>query len=112
VCIVIHMNKKQGIVYKTPKQKYLRLKELSAALEYGKVKSDKRIQVVMPSFVVNALDKEFPNTDRSSILTRLAVEALLAKIKYEESTELSDWRMSEQEDLDTMWNYLEERESE
>ena len=106
------VDKRDDFIYKTSKQKYLKLKELSAALEYGKVKSDKRIQVVMPSFVVNALDKEFPNTDRSSILTRLAVEALLAKIKYEESTELSDWRMSEQEDLDTMWNYLEERESE
>jgi len=106
------MDKEQKIIYKTPKQKYIKLKELATALEYGKVKSDKRIQVVMPSFVVKTLDKEFPNVDRSSLLTRLAVEALLAKIEYEDSMELSNWRMAEQEDLDTMWNYLEERENE
>jgi hypothetical protein len=99
-------------IYKTPEQKKLTLREISRALEYGSVKADRRIQVVMPSEVVNALDQEFPNVNRSKLLTRLAVDALLAKLKYKDSPELKDWIASEQDGLDEMWDYLEERESE
>ncbi len=99
-------------IYKTPKQRKLTLKEISRALEYGSVKADRRIQVVMPSEVVRALDEEFPNVNRSKLLTRFAVDALLANYRYQDPPELKDWIASEQEGLDRMWDYLEERENE
>ncbi len=105
-------NQKSKSIYKTPKKQALVLKEIANALEYGTVKADKRIQVVMPSEVVEALDREFPDVNRSKLLTRIAVDVLLKKLKYKDKPELDDWISAEQEDLDTMWDYLEGRESE
>ncbi len=50
------------------------LRDISTAARYGSLDADRRIQVKMPSVVVDALDREFPHKDRSAFLTQLAIE--------------------------------------
>lgn len=93
-------------------KKYFELSDMSDALQYGSLDSDRRIQVKMPSAVVDALDELYPNIDRSKILTQLALEAILTRKKFQDRKILQQLVDSEQEDWDTMLDYLEERERE
>lgn len=96
---------------KKPKNdSYFVLKDMATALEYGTVKSERRVQIKMPKLVVDELDKEFSDTERSKLLTQAAVSLLLSKKRFSDSPELYDLVTSEQNDLDDLWNYLEERE--
>jgi hypothetical protein len=95
--------------YEIPKIEYLKLKEMSAALQYGNLKSDKRIQVKMPSAVVTALDAMFSGEDRSKVITKAVLEMLLNSSRMSDST-LEAWQTTQQYDLDRMWTYLDERE--
>jgi hypothetical protein len=98
--------------YKIPKNKYYMLRDMSRSLEYGKIKLDKRIQVKMPSFVVEKLDSMFPNTDRSTLLTKLALEAILngAYIDNQPNDGWATFVDMEEAASEDMLNYLEERE--
>ncbi|OGC38633.1 hypothetical protein A3K42_01145 [candidate division WWE3 bacterium RBG_13_37_7] len=102
--------------YKYPKIKnkkeLLILKDIATALEYGTVKADKRIQVTMPSFVVNELDELFPNIDRSRLLTQLAVDLLIRSKKFKDNDDLAQLTQESLHDDDVMLNYLKERENE
>lgn len=93
-------------------KKYLELHDMSNALQYGSLDADRRIQVKMPSAVVDALDELFPEVDRSKILTQLALEAILTRKRFQERGVLQAMVNSEQEDWDTMLEYLEKRERE
>ena len=84
---------------------------MASALEYGSLTSDRRIQVKMPSAIVDELDREFPNIDRSKLLTQAALDLLMRK-KRLENPQLEHWQQEEQYDLDRMWNYLDQRENE
>ncbi|GEM_PF-898532 len=100
------MKKKEYTLDKT----YYLLKDISIAYAYGDIKSDKRLQVVMPKVVVEELDKEFPNIDRSKLLTQLVLEALLVKKRYAFDPDMEELALEEQYDLDRMLDYLEEEE--
>lgn len=108
MCIVVHMD------YKYPQDKKdketLILKDMADSYKYGAIKANRRVQLKMPAFVVEQLDKEFPNIDRSKLLTKAAIDILLQKKKFSDNNDLYDWVITEQEDLDTMWEYLSERE--
>lgn len=88
---------------------YEQLKLLAEALSFADVKADRRVQVKMPSMLVELLDQEFPDQDRSKIITQAALE-LLIRIKSLNNPKLEGWTNEEQRDLDRMWTYLEERE--
>lgn len=90
----------------------LKLQDMATALEYGSLPLDQRIQVKMPTTIINALDAAFPNVSRSKILTQLALDALIRHYRYSDDPDLQVWIDSEQEGLDRMWEYLEEREKE
>lgn len=105
MCTIVHM-KDPG----NSNDNYYILRDAASALEYGSIKSDKRIQVKMPSFVVDALDKEFPDQDRSSAITQAVLELLLRKKRISDAN-LEHWQNDEQYDMDRMWNYLEERDA-
>ena len=90
---------------------YHKLVTLAESLSFGPSKADRRIQVKMPSLVVEHLDKAFPNQDRSRVLTQLALEAILRHIRFPEP-EIRELVEQEQHDLDRMWEYLEERDNE
>ena len=66
----------------------------------------------MPAMVIEELDKEFTNIDRSKLLTQIAIEALLLKKRYKNNPDLAELANEEQYDLDRMLEYLEERENE
>jgi metal-responsive CopG/Arc/MetJ family transcriptional regulator len=91
-------------------QALLRLRDMHTALQYGSVKSDKRIQVVMPAEVINALDEISPETDRSKLLTKLAIEYILKQQYFSDRPEIATIAQDEQTGLDHMLTYLEERE--
>lgn len=93
----------------TPQQTLI-LKDMQTALEYGSVKADRRLQVVMPSAVVEALDELFPELERSKVLTQLAINAILEKQAFGDRPELGELAAHDQAGLTTMLNYLEERE--
>ncbi|HEX7018009.1 MAG TPA: hypothetical protein VF209_03840 [Patescibacteria group bacterium] len=97
--------------YTLPAAKYLSLRDMAIALEYGSVPADKRIQVKMPSIVVEELDRLFPTIDRSKLLTQLALEAILHTYRFVDRPDLGDLAASEQAAMDEMWNYLEERDA-
>lgn len=91
-------------------QTLLMLKDMQTALQYGSVRADRRIQVVMPSEVVSALDDLYPDTDRSKLLTQLAIDFILQKQHFVDRPELANLVSSEQSGLDSMLQYLEARE--
>lgn len=92
-------------------RKYLTLRDMAIALEYGSVPADRRIQVKMPSAVVDALDQLFPDVDRSKLLTQLALEAILHSARFADRPDLGEIAASEQSRMNTMLEYLEEREA-
>ncbi len=102
---------KHSITY-NPKIKntYLKLNDIAVALNYGQLNNDQRIQVKMPKFIVEELARIFPHIDRSKLLTKLAVQALLDHYRYLDQQEILLHQLQEQEDLDEMWSYLEKRD--
>lgn len=107
MCTIVCMNKK----YTIGPRKYLTLRDMAVALEYGSVSADRRIQVKMPSEVVDALDRLFPQVDRSKLLTQLALEAILHAYRFADRPDLGEIATSEQSRMNTMLEYLEERET-
>jgi metal-responsive CopG/Arc/MetJ family transcriptional regulator len=91
-------------------QALLWLKDMQTALQYGSLKSDRRIQVVMPEEVVAALDELSGDMDRSKLLTKLALDYILKQYHFADRPELIAISDSEQVGLDNMMRYLEERE--
>ncbi len=96
---------------KKKKVSYSALNDYFVVGDYGNFDADRRVQLKMPSAIVDELDAEFPSIDRSKLMTLLAVSALIEK-KRNDNPELEHWRNDEQYDLDRMWDYLEEREHE
>ena len=100
--------------YKIPKSKYYMIRDMARALDYNaKLDLDRRIQVKMPSFVVDTLDAMFPKTDRSTLLTKLALQAILDNI-YIETQPDDGWASfidMEKEANKDMLDYLEKREA-
>jgi len=90
---------------------YQQLVDMANALSFTKLKADRRIQIKMPKLVVDELDKEFPNIDRSKLLTQLALEILIRKKRFPEP-HLLELANEEQHDLDQMWEYLDKRDHE
>ncbi|MFZ1721115.1 MAG: hypothetical protein WAU07_01280 [Microgenomates group bacterium] len=84
--------------------------DLAESLRFGSVQADRRVQLKMPAAVVEELDKQFPNIDRSHLITQLAVDFITQKMKFEDRPVLTHMQASEDETLSDMWNYLEERE--
>jgi hypothetical protein len=93
------------------KQATLELRDIATSLQYGSLKNDQRVQIKMPSQVLELLDKTFSNINRSKLITQLVVQALLQHFKFSDRDFLQSHSAQEQSDLDQMWNYLEERES-
>ncbi len=92
------------------KNAYFVLRDCAEALEYGAVKSDARIQVKLPRIVLEQLDVNYPNTDRSKVITKAIIDLLLSKYRVADK-ELEHWQADDQYDMDRLWSYLEERES-
>ncbi|MCA9370100.1 MAG: hypothetical protein H6774_02425 [Pseudomonadales bacterium] len=88
---------------------YLQLRDAQVALSVGKLRSDTRVQVKMPAFVVKALDALFPDTDRSTLLTSLAVDTLVRRLELDHDAP-ARLAAQDQAGLDTLILYLEERE--
>jgi hypothetical protein len=89
---------------------YLLLKDIATTLEYGSVKADKRIQVTMPKFVVDELDRLFPQIERSKLLTQAATELLLRRLRFKDNADLQFLVETEQDELDETWDYLNKRD--
>jgi len=89
--------------------KYFQLKDNAQAYGVSKIELDKRVQVKFPSFLINILDKEFPNANRSELITRAVTDYLLQHLRIK-TPDLVLLHIEEQRDLDVMWNYLEERQ--
>ena len=89
--------------------KYFQLKDSAQAYGVGKIELDKRVQVKFPSFLINILDEEFPDSNRSELITRAVTDYLLQYLRIK-TPDLVLPHIEEQRDLDVMWNYLEERE--
>ena len=104
MCIVVCMKKR------LPKQMILKLQDMGTAAEYQALPLDKRVQVKMPSSVVASLDQLFPDTDRSQVITRFVLDALVRHLRFSADEELSLLANDEQTQLDTLWEYLEHRE--
>lgn len=91
-------------------EKNVLLKDLAVAAQYGSLPADRRLQLTMPAFIVEELDKAFPGIDRNKLFTKMALEMLLRKFRYADAPHLQELVDLEQEGLDTMWSYLEERD--
>lgn len=92
-----------------PQSEYTALKSMADSLSFTNIKADRRVQVKMPSFVVDLLDQEFPQQDRSQVITQAALDLLL-RIKRLKNPKLEDWVREEQHSIDRMWTYLDERD--
>jgi hypothetical protein len=95
----------------TTSTKHQLFEDLSISLQFGAVKADRRVQVKMPDIVVQELDRLFPDTDRSLLLTKLAVEAILHHLRFSDRPDLGDLTHADQAGLDTMYGYLETRDA-
>lgn len=89
----------------------LNLIDIANAPRFGNLPADKRVQIKMPSSVVAALDKLFPKTDRSRLLTQLALQAISQKLRFSNRPDLYFVSQTEQNNLDSAWNYLEGRDA-
>ena len=100
MCINIHMtaNKLNDYQY---------LQDLATSLALGGKK--RRIQVVMPEKLVDMIDKTFPNTDRSTLISQAFTDILIQKKRIDDP-ELEAWAREEQYNLDEMETYLKARD--
>ena len=87
---------------------YQYLQDLSTSLSLSN-KKNRRVQLKMPSMLVDMLDKAFPNVDRSTLLTQAVTDLLLRKNRVTDPT-LEGWVAEEQYIADEMETYLNERE--
>jgi hypothetical protein len=69
----------------------------------------RRVQLKMPTAIVEMLDKKFPKINRSRLLTQAAVELLIRKTRADRP-DMEQWLAAEQDDLDEMWGYLNFRD--
>ncbi|MBU1200326.1 hypothetical protein KJ953_02185 [Patescibacteria group bacterium] len=90
-------------------KEYQDLLDISSGVGRALVNADRRVQLKMPSVIVDMLDGEFPGINRSELLTQMATEILIRKKRMSDPT-LEGWVSEEQYDLDRMWTYLTERE--
>lgn len=105
VCTIVCMKYK----YPTNSRTLSELKDIAIAYHYGSANADRRVQLKMPSMIVDLLDQEFPGEDRSSVLTKLAIDALARKKRFGDST-IPEFLADEQSRLDDLWDYLDSRE--
>lgn len=84
--------------------------DLATSLTHGPVPADQRVQIKMPSQVVQELNRLFPKIDRSRLLTQLAVEAINQRLRLADKPELIELATQEQVGLDNLWAYLDERD--
>lgn len=86
------------------------LNDMAKTLEYGKLTSNRRVQIKIPSILVEEIDQEYPQIDRSKYFMWLAINNLLQKKRAVLDDDLEVFLSSDQEMLDDLSNYLEERE--
>lgn len=89
---------------------YHNLQAINDAQKLTKIKANTRVQLKMPDTILKLLKQEFPRLNRSELLTRLAIDALLHKKRIADPT-LEHWVSDDQYDLDRLWAYLDEREN-
>lgn len=115
MCIIVCMDTTKKT--KKPKQAYSKtavevlLYDMAKTLEIGKLNTDSRIQLKMPKLLVEEIDKEYPQIDRSKYFMWLAINNLLLKKKAIPDDDLQDLLASDQETLSDLSRYLDERES-
>ena len=102
---VYHDNMKLSFI-----KKLQYFQDLATSIRQGLIKSDRRVQLKMPNSVVTELDKQFPDVDRSHLITQLAIDLITQKLKLKDRSILMGLKASEQSSLDDMLNYLEDRE--
>jgi hypothetical protein len=92
-------------------QKKLVLHDVATAAAYGSLPADRRIHLSMPGFLVDELDALYPHKNRNELFTEILVELIAKKYQYQHSPELAALAKDEQGSLDTLWNYLAERDA-
>lgn len=85
--------------------------DLTTSLRMGTVKADRRVQLKMPKKIVEELDSQFPDIDRSHLITQLAADFLAQKMQFEDRPIFNHLQASEQSELNEMWKYLENRDA-
>ena len=86
------------------------LYDMAKTLELGKLNSDSRVQLKIPKLLVDEIDKEYPQIDRSKYFMWLAVNNLLLKKRAIPDDDLQDLLTSDQETLSDLADYLDMRE--
>lgn len=86
------------------------LNNMAKTLEIGRLDSDRRVQLKMPTIIVDEIDREYPEIDRSKYFMWLAVNNLLLRKRAIPDDDLQDLLSSDQQTLDDLTNYLDERE--
>lgn len=87
------------------------LRDSAIALNYGRLNNDKRIQVTMPSSIIEIIDRLFPNVERNKILTKAAIAFLSKEIQTSYKFDAKDLLQEEQADMDEMWNDLDKMDN-
>lgn len=108
VCIMVCMKSTKQAYVKTTTETLLY--DMAKTLELGKLTSDSRVQLKMPKLLVDEIDKEYPQIDRSKYFMWLAVNNLLLKKRAIPDDDLQDLLTSDQETLSDLADYLDERE--
>ncbi len=103
--------KKKQYIQSSQAQALLQLKDMAASMEQGDLPLDDRVQVKMPSVVVEALDASRGEISRSELLTRIALEYLIERKRFVDRPDLHDIKLAEQSMLDRAVDYLEERDA-
>jgi len=88
---------------------YQYLQDLATSLALGGKK--RRIQVVMPEKLVDMIDKTFPDTDRSTLISQALTDLLIHRYRIADP-DLAAWIDEEQYDTNTMEAYISAREKE
>lgn len=83
------------------------LRDSAIALNYGRLKNDQRLQVTMPSSIVEIIDRLFPNEERNKIFTKAIIAFLSKEIQVSYKFNQKNLLHEEQADMDEMWSYLD-----
>jgi len=82
------------------------LRDSAIALNYGRLKNDQRLQVTMPSSIVEIIDRLFPGEERNKIFTKAIIAFLSKEIQTNCKFNQKDLLQEEQTDMDETWDYL------
>lgn len=94
--------------YKPTRKQFMLLRDSATALQYGRLHNDRRLQVTMPSAIVDLLDQTFPKVERNKVITQAVIAMISQTLLTDYKTNPTKLLQQDQHEMNEMWDFLNE----